>query len=73
MSRAELIAGLKMEKNMIESLIKEIQSKEYCKCEILRFTNPYANSYQCVDCKRIFIVEKNDKILKTARINKGMS
>ena len=40
--------------------------KMKCECEILKFTNNYADSYECVKCKRIFVITHSFKLIKEA-------
>jgi hypothetical protein len=59
---AEIIKKMEEEIAEIKKVYFENQSCDICK--ILRYTNPYADSYKCIDCGRIFIISHEGRIIK---------
>ena len=41
---------------------------EKCDCEILKYTNQYADSYECTKCGAIFAVTSKHKLIRESKI-----
>lgn len=42
-----------------------VEKMKSCKiCKTLKYTNPYADSYECVKCGRIFVVTHQNNLKK---------
>ena len=44
------------------------KEKDKCDCEFLKYTNPEADSYECIKCKTIFVVTHKYRLIKEMNI-----